>query len=135
MGKDKQKKKELSGPWRNIHGAIWLIGLAYLFLTGNFWPGILFLVAASTLLEGILMLIVPSAFEAELPAPTADADSVAVPTDLPRQQLPPIPTYRTDLLPSNCPRCGAPTRGHEVRWSNPTSADCSFCGANLPMKR
>jgi hypothetical protein len=29
---DKQeRKRKLAGPWRNLHGAVWLVGLAILF--------------------------------------------------------------------------------------------------------
>jgi hypothetical protein len=38
-----ERKTRLVGPWRNIHGAIWLIGLAILFWKGWWWPGILIL--------------------------------------------------------------------------------------------
>jgi hypothetical protein len=48
----------------------------------------------------------------------------------------PTETYhRVDLLPTNCPRCGAPTRGHEIHWIGAQSANCSYCGSSLPMKK
>ncbi len=46
MSKNESKQK-LVGPWRSIHAAVWLIGLAILFWTGNWWPGILVLIAIS----------------------------------------------------------------------------------------
>ncbi len=128
-GKSEQKKK-LVGPWRNLHGAIWLIGLAILFLNGWFWPGILVLVALSMALEGILMLLVPGAFENEKqPAEPANPPSPQPPAPAPAAEQ-----HRLDLLPSTCPKCGGPIRSHEVKWTGPQSADCPYCGANLPME-
>jgi hypothetical protein len=136
MGKHNDERK-LKYPWRNLHSAVWLFGLAYLFISGNWWPGILFLVAASMLLEGVLALVAPHAFEE---MPSAPTDEKTRPPAAPVRPVssvtinqPTVP-YRADLLPTNCPRCGAPARGHEVKWTSPTSADCAFCGANLPMK-
>ena len=43
--------------------------------------------------------------------------------------------HRLHLLPATCPSCGGPTRGHEVKWTGPQSADCPYCGINLPMKK
>lgn len=132
MGKNKNKKK-LVGPWRNVHGAIWLIGLATLALKGWWWPGILVLVALSMLLEAALMQFVPHAFKEE----EEDKDKTPMaPAAPPTAQTPADPAaaeHRTDLLPSTCPKCGAPVRGNEVRWTGSRSAECSFCGANLPM--
>ena len=38
-----------------------------------------------------------------------------------------------EILDEKCPKCGAPVRGDEVKWTGQQSADCSYCGANLPM--
>jgi hypothetical protein len=37
-----------------ITGAVWLFGLAALFYTGRWWPGILFLIGASAIIEGLI---------------------------------------------------------------------------------
>src|SRR3954452_1850717 len=37
-----------------ITGAVWLFGLAAMFYTGRWWPGILFVVGASMIVEGLL---------------------------------------------------------------------------------
>ena len=60
MSKHKEKQK-LTGPWRNIHGAVWLIGLAVIAWQGWWWPGILVLVAISMILEAVIMKIAPDA--------------------------------------------------------------------------
>jgi hypothetical protein len=129
MSKHEHKPK-LVGPWRNLHGAVWLIGLAILAWRGWWWPGILVLVALSMVLEALLMMVAPQAFEKE--AQPASPPPVA----LPPAPLPPAPQgleHRLELLPSVCPNCGGPIRGHEVKWTGAQSADCPYCGANLPL--
>jgi hypothetical protein len=127
MSKDKkEEKQELTGPWRSIHGAIWLIGLAILFVKGWWWPGILVLIAISGIAESLIRQYAPDAVEkAEQPVPVKlPATPAASPSE-----------HRLELLPTTCPNCGGPTRGHEVKWTGPQSADCLYCGANLPMKK
>jgi hypothetical protein len=142
------KGTKLVGPWRNIHGAVWLIGLAILFWTGWWWPGILILVGISALVEAVIQIAVPEAVgpqpepeparpesepEEEAPAP---APSVAAASARSRSaELTPKPDFRYDLLPARCPGCGAPVRGHEVEWTGPQSADCQYCGTSLPMRQ
>lgn len=121
MSKD-DDKPELTGPWRSIHGAIWLIGLAILFWQGWWWPGILVLVAVSGVAEALIRQYAPDAVEK--PAPAISAPAPAAPRE-----------HRLDLLPTTCPNCGGPIRGNEVEWTGPQSADCPFCGVNLPMKK
>jgi hypothetical protein len=131
--RDRRTKRQLAGPWRNIHAAVWMIGLAILFWKGWWWPGILVLVAISTLLEAVLMKAAPHAFveEPEEPLPSPDGPApVAAPAP-----VAPAVEHRPDLLPGNCPRCGGPIRGHEVKWTGVQSADCPYCGANLPVDR
>ncbi len=138
MGASKAKRR-LIGPWRNLHGAIWLIGLAILALRDWWWPGILVLVAISLLLEAVLMQVAPHAFETvEPPAPPAPVAKPVPPTTaaaVPPSAAPSPAAHRYELLPAICPRCGGPTRGQEVRWTGPQSADCPYCGANLPMRQ
>lgn len=101
---------KLTGPWRTIHGAIWLIGLAILFWLDWFWPGILVLMALSAILEAVIQLAVPTAVAPE------------------------YREHRPELLPSSCPKCNAPISGDEVKWTGPQSASCPYCSANLPMQ-
>jgi hypothetical protein len=122
---------------RNLEGAFWMIGLAVLFFKGWFWPGILVLVALSAVFESVLTLIAPEVMDEETNAEN----------DMPTPPTPPMPpiapavkvetpvVYPTASLPTNCPRCGAPARGHEVHWTSIHSADCAFCGANLPLSK
>jgi hypothetical protein len=42
--------------------------------------------------------------------------------------------HRLELLPSTCPKCGGPLHGDNVKWTGAQSADCPYCGVNLPMR-
>ena len=42
--------------------------------------------------------------------------------------------HRLELLPATCPNCSAPIHGENVKWTGPQSADCPYCGVNLPMR-
>lgn len=42
--------------------------------------------------------------------------------------------HRLELLPSNCPNCGGPINSENVKWTGVQSAECSYCGVNLPMR-
>ncbi len=131
MSKGEQKRR-LIGPWRNLHAAVWLIGLAILAMRDWWWPGILVLIGISLVLEAVLMQYRPQAFETtEVPSspPAAVAAPVAPATP------PPASQHRFDLLPAVCPKCGGPIRSQEVRWTGQESADCPYCGANLPLRR
>ncbi len=37
-----------------ISGAVWLFGLAALFYTGRWWPGIMFVIGVSAIVEGLI---------------------------------------------------------------------------------
>jgi len=121
----RRRERELVGPWRKLHLALWLVGLAILIWQGWIWPGVLVLLALSALLEVILLKVAPQAFEDEPAAAQPAAPAVA----------PAAPQHRFELLPTNCPKCGAPVRGEEVKWTGAQSADCLYCSANLPMIR
>ena len=121
-------KKKLIGLWRNLHAAVWLIGLAILAWTGRWWPGILVLVAISMVVEGLLMQFAPQAFEKDEQVLTQSPL-----TTPPSPSTPSVPKHRLELLPSVCPNCGGPIRGHDVKWTGEQSADCPYCGMNLPM--
>jgi hypothetical protein len=132
MGKHQNKVKNAKlEAWRNLEGAIWLIGLAILAIKGWWWPGILVLAAISVVYESILTSLFPSS-SLEATEPVVEP---AVPVEPAQKPTPVTVSHPTELLPANCPRCGAPTRGHEVHWTGDQAADCSFCGANLPLKR
>jgi hypothetical protein len=127
--KRRERNKKLVGPWRSLHGAVWLIGLAILLWRGWMWPGILVLVAISMLIEALLMQFAPQAFAEVEP----EASEPSVPPPAPVTDA--TPEHPAELLPSACPKCGAPVRGSEVKWTGPQSADCPYCGANLPVRK
>jgi hypothetical protein len=143
MSNDKRRKKQV-GAWRSIHGALWLIGLAILAWQDWWWPGILVLLALSILLEALLRRSTPQAFEEEqqpfpetqissLPMSETPVSEAATPAMF-TPQVSQVVEHRLELLPSECPKCSGPIRGHEVKWTGAQSADCPYCGANLPMK-
>ena len=95
-------------PWKQVQGAIWLIGLAYLFWKGPFFPGILVLVAISGVTQALIQVYVKQQEEK-------------------RRQT----ERRTDWLPAKCPTCGGPLSVETVRWTGPDTADCPYCSAHL----
>ncbi len=131
------KGRKLTAPWGAIHSAIWLLGLAVLAWQGWWWPGILVLVAISVLAEAFIVQIAPGALDDD---EDEDEEEAAVPESRPAPAPAPAapapaaePEHRIELLPSECPKCGAPVHGNDVRWTGKQSADCPYCGANLPM--
>lgn len=134
-----EPKKKIIGPWQTIHGVIWVVGLYILWTKGWWWPGILILVGISALYEAYLRSNVPEAFTEEKPADKSPTEQGISPQEvtLPPANTPvtPIQEHRIDLLPEVCANCGAPIRGHEVKWSGSQSANCPYCGSNLPMKK
>ncbi len=125
-----KKKAKLKEPWRKIHGAIWLLGIAILAWQNWWWPGILVLIALSSILEAILMQKVPEAFESLDDQETAAKPEVSQPTE----PSPDPVQFRRDLLPTECPKCGAPLRPHAVQWQTPNAAHCPYCGVLLPLR-
>jgi hypothetical protein len=119
------------------HAALWLVGLAVLAVTDSWWPGILILVAISILLESAVKRGDQSGSGEEEPETVTDDKLEAAPSSPPRVETvaPPVGTHRAEWLPLNCPRCGAPTRAADVRWTGDASASCPYCGSNLPLKK
>jgi len=135
----KEPKKKLVGPWHGLHAAIWLVGLYILLSSGRFFPGILVLIAISALYEALLARFAPHAFEEVIPT-VPESPEVAEPapvqliTSADTASVPPaVQEHRIELLPNICPNCNAPIRGNAVKWTGPQSADCPYCGTNLPM--
>lgn len=130
-----EPKKRLVGPWRSLHAVIWLVGLYILITRGWIFPGIFILMAVSAIYEGIVQRFAPRAFADETtpPSPPSPATPATV-TSSPAYSAP-VQEHRIDLLPQVCPNCNAPVRGHEVKWTGPQSANCAYCGTNLPMNK
>ncbi len=123
----RRRRNRLVEPWRSVHGAVWLVGIALLAWTGWWWPGILILVAVSMVVEGIAAAALSKPEPAGQPLPAQPSPTSAPP--------PEPPTYRIDMLPSNCPKCAGPIHGKDVAWTSPTTADCPYCGTSLPMRK
>lgn len=130
-----------AGPSRALHAAIWLIGLAILAIFNWWWPGILVLVAISGLFEAYLRRKFPQDYQEEPPkVPESQATEIPEPSPsvvpaTPTSSSPVVQEHRLDLLPQVCPSCSGPIRGHEVKWTGPQSANCPYCGTNLPMSK
>lgn len=105
--------------WKQIQGAIWLIGLAILAWKGWWFPGILVLIAISGLFQGAVTLYLKSREQAQ-----AQAVQQAAQQDTLAQE-------RAKWLPSVCPNCGGPISVATVHWTGPSTADCPYCKANL----
>jgi hypothetical protein len=130
----RRSKRELVGIWQIFHLIIWLGGLYYLISRGQIFPGILVLLLISAIYEALLRRYIPHAYE-ETPVDPTDSPA-QVPPPAPATYAPPAPPeHRIELLPQVCPSCSGPIRGHEVKWTGPQSANCPYCGSNLPMSK
>lgn len=126
----------------SIHSMVWLIGLVVIALTDSWWPGILILVVISVLLESAVKRGDQNDGDVEKPETVTDekpevspASPPRVETVIPPRAVPSMETRKAEWLPLNCPKCGAPTRSADVRWTGDASAACPYCGSNLPMKK
>lgn len=108
MSKPQKEKESLPPHWEKVHGAIWLIGLAILFASGNFWPGILILVAVSGLAQAGIMAYVKR-----------------------NQETASLESEREQHLPNICPNCGSPLNPSTVQWKGKQTAVCSYCGSSV----
>ena len=117
-------------------GAIWMIGLAVLFVSGHWWPGILVLVGISIVFSTLWKESQPQDDSTPAPLPDYYPTQSAAPVVIPSPSPAPVSLApRADLLPGNCPRCGAPVRTNEIKWNGTHSANCSYCGSTLPMNK
>ncbi len=116
---DDEDEPKLPFTWRQIQSAIWLVGLAVLFYTGNLWPGILILVAVSGLFQAAAGAYLSRQEEAQTQTTRAAE----------------LEQARTSWLPAVCPKCGAPISAKSVHWTGPASADCPYCTANLTPEK
>lgn len=124
MDSDEDKQKNLPGPWREIQGAIWLIGLAILFWQGWFWPGILVLVAISGIFAALVNLVIK-------PKQVQSASFTNTITET-KTTVPPEKLLADVHLPSRCPNCGAPISSDSVTWSaDHKHASCPYCKSNI----
>ena len=114
MGGAKTQERELTGLYAAIQSGIWLIGLAILFYTGNWFPGILILVAVSGITQAVLQSFAKRDAEKEQVAQVARQAALAVPT--------------------HCPTCGAAISADSVVWTGATTAQCPYCKAAVPHK-
>lgn len=102
--------------WQQVQSAIWLIGMAVLFWTGWWWPGMLILVAVSGLIQAGISAYVSS-------------------QEAKKEQLRRAQIQRSTAearLPEQCPNCGGPLNAKSVTWTSPNTATCPYC--SRPVK-
>jgi predicted Zn-ribbon and HTH transcriptional regulator len=137
---ENENKKKMVGPWRSVHGAIWLIGIVLMISYNWWWPGILVLIAISGVFEALLQKYAPEANVEENPVTKSASTQTSAESpslDSINHTAEPIsstPVHRLELLPTVCPNCNGPIRANEIKWTGPQSANCPYCGSNLPMQ-
>ncbi len=124
-----RRRPRFARPRHPFHAAIWMIGLGVLFLWGHWWPGILVLIGLSMIVGAFSRPPAPRPFDEPF-----DENRRPYPPPPPPAPAPPTDYHRVDLLPATCPRCGAPVRAYEVKWSGSQAASCAYCGSKLPSK-
>jgi hypothetical protein len=132
---NREPKKELAGVWRSLHVVIWLVGLYILLSRGQIFPGILILIAISAIYEGFLRRFAPHAFEEQTPVDSPKPVGASRSEPALGMISPAAQDHRIELLPQVCPSCNGPIRGQEVKWTGPQSANCPYCGTNLPLSK
>lgn len=118
------EEPELPYSWQKVQGAIWLIGLAILFWTGNWMPGILILVAVSGLTQAAIAAFVKRQ-EEQGAVRSAETQSLEAQKRLEAARL--------DALPPNCPVCGGALDPARVTWAGPTTATCPYCHSAIKV--
>ena len=122
--KRRAEEPELPYSWQKVQGAIWLLGLAILFWTGNWVPGIFVLLAVSGLTQAAIAAYVKRQDDAAA-ARTAQEQSLEAQRRL--------EVARLDALPPNCPVCGGALDPARVTWSGPTTATCPYCQSAIKV--
>lgn len=125
-----------------LMGALWMIGMGVLFITGWWWPGILILMGVISVVSAVAgewswdgepePELEPEekrsrpAEAAPPPSPFAPVETSIRAEPAPKVESPAVPTVR---LPEFCPHCGAPTRALRYLATQPDT--CAFCGSGL----
>ncbi len=114
----KSNEPEFPFQWQQVQGAIWLIGMAILFFTGNWFPGILVVMAVSALSQAAIAAYLKRGEEQR-----AQAERLRVEQRAQRE----AEDARAGALPPICPGCGAPLTATTVLWRSATTAACPYC--------
>jgi hypothetical protein len=113
--KSEKEERELTGVYAAVHSAIWMIGLAVLFYTSNWFPGILILVAISGVAQALLQMLAKREEAKTEAAQQARQAALAV--------------------PATCPTCGAAINASTVVWSGVSTAHCPYCKAAISLQK
>ncbi|MBL8094273.1 MAG: hypothetical protein JNL73_08890 [Anaerolineales bacterium] len=120
-------------------GALWMFGLAYLFFSHNWWPGILILIGITIVANAVLAGVTIATAAPEIPSspppePSRAPGPVAAPTPFvstaDEPVRPPSPTRPLDL-PDRCPNCGGPTGASAPQGGALDPTLCHYCGSRL----
>ena len=98
-------------PWEQVQGAVWMLGIAVLAWQGWWWPGILVLVALSTLVEGFA-----NVYERQEKERVIEETTIA---------------DKSAALPAECPNCGSPVDQSKLERDDDGSVRCRFCHTAL----
>lgn len=105
---------QFSAPRQGLTGAVFMIGMAVLFATDWFWPGILVLVGITSLLGTYLEKSEP------------DEDDIPLRVDVPAEGPPAEVRYAR-----KCSSCGAATPQALQEGTTDRGVACSYCGSQL----
>lgn len=112
--------------WQQVQSSLWLLGLMFLAMTGDWWPGILGLIALSGLVQAGLMYYYSRKKEEQQTAQVQEQKTQAA-----QQADQQLQEERASWLPATCPQCGAPISVDKVDWTGRNTAVCPYCDANL----
>lgn len=142
-----------------INGIIWMVGIFVLSYIGDWFPGIFYLIGLTVVINLAFMFIsmaTASKTEQSLDdfSPPVRADELETEPQplapepefssnnnrmqrLDPEPIPPARTlsseYRIDLLPDNCPNCGAPIGEKDVEMVGIKTAKCNFCKTDFSL--
>lgn len=123
---DEKGEPKLPFQWQQVQSAIWLLGLAILFFTNKWFPGILILIAVSGLTQAAIVAYLRQGEERrEQEAARLRMENEARAAE----------ESRATLLPEQCPGCGAPLTAATVLWRSGSTASCPYCQTSIKATR
>jgi ribosomal protein S27E len=135
MNKFKSNKAGQYRPNMRLQGVIWMIGIAILAATNEWWPGIMILILVSWLATRLFDRKKPEADVDSMASPQVDTPAqnqvnyVSAPQQDPRTSA--IQPVSMDWLPVTCPKCGGPLNAQTVNRTSDYAVTCPFCGTGI----
>ena len=153
MGKFRHRGVGAHGRKPPFIGAVWMIGMGFLLLTHQVWPGILILIGISIVMSSLWKnnaepdaFNQPSLFPPPDPFTRMNHEPVApdpaqyrgVSSPINQPPINPTPATQNSNTGSRsalrvCPHCGAPVHSDEIKSNDisPRRSACSYCGSTL----